>query len=68
MACRTDDPILDHLRHEAEVESYLSKLPICSNCGEPIQDDVFYEIGGRYICPDCLEADYARNIEDYIGD
>lgn len=41
-------------RHEAEQCSRLSRLPICSECGEPIQDEICYKFGFDLICPDCL--------------
>lgn len=64
----TDDPIRDHLRYEAEITRELTRRPICFNCGEHIQSETFYEINNRIVCPDCLESDYARSVEDYISD
>ena len=54
------------LSHEAEQESYLSKLPVCCECDEPIQDDHLFEINGELICFDCMKANYMKYTEDYI--
>ena len=63
---RTDDPVADFMHHDAEQARELEKLPVCADCGEPITDDHFYEINGEYICPNCLDAGYRKNTEDYI--
>lgn len=51
----TDDPIRDFERHFEEQEKELENLPICAECGEPIQDDMCYEIDGKYICDECMD-------------
>ena len=61
---RTDDPLKDFARHEAEQQARLDKLPICAECGEPIQDDECYEIEGGYICEECLRNNHRRWTED----
>lgn len=53
-------------RHDAEREAQREKLPICADCGERIYDDHFYLINDEPICPDCLEAGYRKNTEDYM--
>lgn len=63
---RTDDPVADFMHYDAEQAREMEKLPICEDCGEPITEDHFYEINDVYICPNCLEAGYRREIEDYI--
>ena len=62
----TDDPISDFLRHDAEQEEWLSTLPKCAECGEPIQDDECYEINGEIICTECLNDNYKRCTNDLI--
>lgn len=42
-------------RHDAENEKWLSSRPICSCCGEHIQDDMLYDIGGKLICEECIK-------------
>ncbi len=62
----TNDPVADFLRHDAEQEAELQKLPKCKECGEPIQTDYAYGINGKYICEHCLEAYYRVPIEDLM--
>ncbi len=63
---RTDDPIVDFNAWDVEQHEALSKLPKCSDCGEPIQEDYYYEIGDKLLCSDCL--DYYRKDTEYYGD
>ena len=62
----TDDPIADFNRHEAEQQKLIEKLPICYECGEPIQDDECFEINDELICPECLKDNHRKKVEDYI--
>ncbi len=50
-------------RHEAEQEARLRKRPVCSCCGEPIQEDSVVQIRRDYYCDDCLD-DMRVYIED----
>ena len=43
------------LRHDAEQERQLEKLPKCSECRRPIQEDHCYVINDMAICPSCME-------------
>lgn len=61
----TDDPIADFERYDAEQQKQLDKLPKCSICDEPIQDDYYYEINAECICEDCLNDNFRKDIEDY---
>ena len=51
------------LAHEWEMERRLARLPVCDCCGEPIQDEFFYEFDFKKICPSCLELNYRRIVE-----
>lgn len=51
---------------DARKERWLESLPICSECGEPIQDDTCYEINGELICPDCLRDNHRKCTDDYM--
>lgn len=51
--------------HEAEQESWLSRLPICDECHEPIQDDVLYDIDGIIYCEKCMQDAFRKWREDY---
>lgn len=42
-------------QHNREQEAKLDKLPRCSECDEPIQDEYCYYINGEYICEECME-------------
>lgn len=52
-------------QHEAEQEAWLSKRPICVICGEPIQDDYLYDVGGELHCEECMKETFRRSTEDY---
>ena len=53
-------------RHEAEKEDWLARLPVCSECHEPIQDERCYIFDGELICQSCLETYHEVNTDDYI--
>ena len=63
----TNDPLADFDRHEAKQQKLLDKLPICVDCGEPITDDHFYMICDDPLCPSCLENNYRKDTDDYVG-
>lgn len=51
----------DFERHEQEQEKWLSSRPVCDLCGEPIQDDIYFEPEpGDILCEDCFRQ-YARD-------
>lgn len=54
------------LRHEAERENELARLPVCEVCGEHIQDDFLYEINDELICESCLNHYHRKHTDDYI--
>lgn len=53
-------------RHDDERERQLERRPECADCGQHVQDDHYYLINDEVICPDCLEAGYRREIDEYI--
>ena len=55
----TDDPERDYDRYDRDQTEWLNSLPVCEHCGEPIQEDEWYEIDGAEIHEDCLR-DYCR--------
>ena len=62
----TDDPLKDFERHEAEQEKQLMKLPICSCCGEPIQQEKAIYYNDQWCCENC-EYDFWYDIrEDFL--
>ena len=67
---RTDDPIADFNRHDAERERRLIRFPKCDCCGERIQDDDLFDFDGELICPECLpdwlNESHKKRTVDYI--
>lgn len=63
---RTDDPIADFHRHDAEQCEELSKRPKCDLCHEYVQDEDYYNIGGTIHCEDCLNDNYRMSVEEYL--
>lgn len=48
--------------HEREQDEALESLPKCDQCGEPIQDDYYFQINGERFCEDCLHKYYKKYI------
>ena len=63
MFYRTDDPIADFDRYDAEQSEWLKKLPKCERCGEPIQQEDVVHIDDKYYCDGCL-----AEMREWIGD
>lgn len=42
------------LHYERDKENWLKSRPICSCCGEHIQDEEAYEIEGNLYCEKCI--------------
>lgn len=51
--------------HDREQERRLARCPVCSECGEHIQDLYFYEINDEPICIDCMDG-YKKYVEDVV--
>lgn len=51
--------------HDAERQRELERLPRCSECDEPITTDALYEINDELICPDCMEKNHRKWVDDY---
>ena len=52
------------LAHERDMEQRLAKRPVCHYCGQPIQDEFFYEIDCEKVCEECLNLHFRRMVED----
>lgn len=64
MSCfRSGDPNDDFNRLDREEAAWLESRPKCDICGEPIQDDHFYQINGDKVCPSCLEDHFRKEID-----
>lgn len=55
-----------HNCYERERAAELERLPECDECGEPIQEEVFFEFDGLTICCNCLKQNHRKFTEDYI--
>lgn len=55
------DPERDAEAYYAEGEEWLSRRPICSECGKPITDETCYHIRKRYYCHSCNEHHARRH-------
>ena len=51
--------------HEAESEKMLERLPVCSWCGERVQDEYYYNINDEVVCEECLNSQCRRLTYDY---
>ncbi len=60
---RTDDPVADFLRHDAERQSRQRRRPKCCDCGEHIQDEQAYFIDGNWYCEACMN-EYKQTIDE----
>ena len=49
---------------EKQKQSWLNQLPICSVCGEPIQDETYADLAGMIVCNRCVR-DYTIS-NDFI--
>ena len=66
MSYYSDNPGLDFDRWNADQEAELARLPRCSECEQPIQDEDCFEFNGELICPRCLEENHKKRTDDYI--
>lgn len=58
----TDDPIADYERYSAQQEAELDRLPRCSECDQPIQEEYAYYINGEWICESCMNSYYRKEV------
>ena len=50
------EPIDDFNKRQIEYYEWISTLPKCSDCGEPIEDEYYYEVDGKIYCDRCIES------------
>lgn len=60
----TNEPLDDFHRHDAMQEDRLSRCPICDCCGEPIQEDYYYETDEGIFCDNCFEDEVLWKFKD----
>ncbi len=61
----TDDPISDYDRYCNEQQKVLDRLPRCSECDEPIQDEYAYYINDELICQSCMD-EHKKSVDTLI--
>lgn len=52
--------------HESDQQRMLDRCPICSDCGDPIQEAHLFNVNGDLFCFDCAKANFQRDTEDYV--
>lgn len=65
MSYYTESLVHDVWRKMEDDDYWLRKRPRCDECGEHIQGDTFYNIGGKFYCASCLEG-FKEYTDDYI--
>lgn len=63
----SDNPVRDAERYYNNLEKQAEQLPVCSECGYRIDGEIAFEIGGGYICEDCLIENHRVWVEDLIS-
>ena len=61
----SDDLERDFVRQDLEMERRRARRPVCSNCGEHIQDEEAYYIDGEFICEKCMEREFKVWVDDF---
>ena len=64
---KTDSPARDWDSYCAAQAEEQGPLPVCCECNEEIETDYLYCINDEYICPDCLERNYRKWVDDCRG-
>ena len=62
----TDNPIADFVRHDAEQQAKLDKLPVCECCKEPIQQEKAIYYNDQWCCEECEEEFWQNIREDFL--
>ena len=53
-------------QHDAEQQKQLDRLPRCSECERPIQDEFCFEVNGELVCDECMNNNHRKWVEDFI--
>lgn len=64
---RTNDPVADAEAYINELEDALALMPVCSECGEHIQNEHCFVINDEIICESCMNKNYRKYTMDLIG-
>lgn len=52
--------------YSEQQETALAKLPECSECGQPIQDEFCFEINDELICNRCMRDNHRKAVDDFV--
>ena len=52
----TNNPVRDAEAYQREQGKEISKLPVCTECDEHIQQEEAVNIYGEWYCDDCIES------------
>ena len=52
---------LDRMQAEAE-----ARLPVCEDCGKRINEDYYFDVGGKILCEDCMNERFRRSTDDFV--
>lgn len=68
---RSNDPIADYDRYDAEQEKRLENLPVCEYCNEPIQQETAIYYSDVWCCKECegllwldIRSDFLTEVEE----
>ena len=50
-------------RNEREMERKLASRPVCEDCGNPIQDEFYFEVEGDILCEECMHDRYRKSAD-----
>lgn len=50
------------VRHDTEQEKQVDRLPVCEYCEEPIQDDFAFYIEDTWICENCMNDHFRKEV------
>lgn len=55
---------------EAKKAAWIAKRPVCSVCGEKIEDDFAFDDGNGLMCPECWDKrvndEYLVDVDEYM--
>lgn len=53
----TNNPVIDEMRHQQELEARQSMFPVCEECGRTLMNcDTIYRINYAYYCDYCVDV------------
>lgn len=58
MGYYSDDPVRDAERYAEAMDRRREDLPVCSDCGDAIQDEYCHQVHGKVICDRCQRTNY----------